>query len=235
MKIEHLQWDSIFFGIKTGRIIFNQSEDDLLELLPEARNQNYKLLYVFSDEYIELSDNILSKWNGYLVDRKIVYQKEVCCYNVLNKKIVSPYTSFEISKDLLDLAYISGSHSRFRLDKKFPTGSFERMYKEWLLKSLNGELADMVYVASENNKILGFVSLKCKDNIGEIGLIAVNNEVQGKGLGTKLINACEKYLTEKSIYTLFVATQLNNKQACQFYEKYSFKKHKATNIYHFWI
>ncbi len=46
MKLESLNWDSEFFEIKVGRIVFNNSESDLKKLLDEAKKQNYQLLYL---------------------------------------------------------------------------------------------------------------------------------------------------------------------------------------------
>lgn len=235
MMLELLKWDTDFFGIKIGRILFDSTESRLTALLDKAKKQGYRLVYVFSDENRFLNSDILGSSNGKLVDRKIVYQKRVCSYDVLNEKTIYPYTSSENTEKLLDLAYISGKYSRFRLDENFPIGSFERMYKEWLLKSLNGELADVVYLARENNKVSGFVTLRCGKDSGDIGLIAVNTENQNKGIGAKLIHACEEYLYKKSIDNLKVPTQMDNIQACRFYEKCGFVKISVTNIYHFWV
>ena len=234
MKLESLNWDSEFFEIKVGRIVFNNSESDLKKLLDEAKKQNYQLLYVFTDKNTMLSSEILNQWNGKLVDRKVVYKKEVST-NIKKDKFVFPYDDTSVNDDLLGLAYLSGQYSRFRLDKNFPKGSFERMYKEWLVKSVNGELADEVFVAKEADRIVGFVTLKVNNNNGNIGLIAIGENAQGKGLGTQLINVCENYLNKCSVETLTVPTQLDNLQACKFYKKYGFEEDSVINIYHFWI
>ncbi|OQB29176.1 MAG: dTDP-fucosamine acetyltransferase [Bacteroidetes bacterium ADurb.Bin174] len=235
MKLEHLSWDSNFFDIKVGRITLNCSENDIQALLEDAKNRNYQLVYVFTNKETELTSDVLNWWSGKLVDRKIIYKKDISS-NIKEESLILSYSRAEINDELLHLAYLSGQFSRFRLDKKFPEGSFERMYKEWLKKSVSGELADKVFVAKEAGKIVGFVTLKInKNNGGNIGLIAVDKNVQGKGLGTQLINACENYLNNNFIKILRVPAQLENFQACRFYEKYGFKEDNITNIYHFWI
>ncbi len=234
MKLEHLSWDSDFFGIKVGKISFNRSESELQLLLEDAKKKNYQLVYVFTHQETELSSEILNRWNGKLVDRKIVYKKEVSA-DIKEDKFVFPYSDTEINDDLLNLAYLSGQFSRFRLDKNLPERSFERMYKEWIIKSVSGELADKVFVVKEADRILGFVTLQIIENNGNIGLIAVDKDTQGKGLGTKLICSCENYLNQNAIETLTVLTQLDNLLACRFYEKYGFNAESITNIYHFWL
>ena len=234
MKLEYLSWDSEFFGIKIGRIVFNNSDNDLKELLDKAKKQNYQLLYVFADKNTMLSSEILNRWNGKLIDRKVVYKKKVST-NIKKDKLVFAYLDTSVNDDLLRLAYLSGQYSRFRLDENFPKGSFELMYKEWLIKSVSGELADKVFIAKEVDRIIGFVTLKVNKNNGNIGLIAIDKNIQGRGLGSQLINVCENYLNKCSVETLTVPTQLDNLQACKFYEKYGFEKDSIIYIYHFWI
>lgn len=237
MNLEYLQWDSQFFGLKVGKIVCNNENDnnELNRLVSLARALNYSLLYIFASEYIFLNDKELIKNNALLVDRKIVYQLNVAKKMIKINNCIIDYNKKNISKDLLNLTYLSGQFSRFLLDKRMPEKAFENLYKAWIEKSLSKEIADKVFVAQINHKVIGFVTLKTKDENGQIGLIAVSEQAQGQKIGSKLIDACILYLQEKSIYKLIVSTQLSNIQACVFYEKYGFKKELITNIYHFWI
>ena len=79
------------------------------------------------------------------------------------------------------------------------------------------------------------VTLKIDKEKGHIGLIAVSPDTQGKGYGKALIDSCENELLNKGYYKLEVSTQIDNKQACLFYEKCGFKIKDITNIYHFWL
>lgn len=82
----------------------------------------------------------------------------------------------------------------------------------------------MRFVAKEADRIVGFVTLKVNNNNGNIGLIAIGKNAQGKGLGTQLINVCENYLNKCSVETLTVPTQLDNLQACKFYKNTALRK-----------
>ncbi|WP_321495011.1 GNAT family N-acetyltransferase [uncultured Desulfobacter sp.] len=237
MNLEHLQWDSQFFGLKIGKIVCNRENynDKLNQLVSSARNENYSLLYVFSSEHIFLSEKHVIKNNALLVDRKIAYQLNLNSKIIRIDDCILDYNTKKLSKDLLDLTYISGQYSRFLLDKKMPENAFENLYKAWIEKSLSKEIADKVFVAQRNCKIIGFVTLKIKDEKGEVGLIAVSEQAQGQKIGSKLIDACVLYLQQKSIYEIVVSTQLANTQACRFYISYGFKKELITNTYHFWL
>lgn len=237
MNLVYLQWDSQFFGLKIGKIVCNNENDTngLNQLINLARRMNYSLLYVFSSEHILLNEKELFKNNALLGDRKIVYQLNINKKMIRIDDCILDYNKKKLSKDLLNLTYISGQYSRFLLDKKLPENAFENLYKAWIEKSLSKEIADKVFVAQINHKVIGFVTLKTKNEKGQIGLIAVSGQAQRQKIGSKLIDACILYLQEKSIDELIVQTQLVNTQACGFYENYGFKKELITNIYHFWI
>lgn len=238
MTLEYLNWDSIFFGLRIGRIALTDclSESSLNQLLTQAKEEQYNLIYVFTPELIRLSPDILATKNGKLVDRKVLYEIDIRGKEIKPDNTIEDWTGKYLTDDILDLSYLSGQYSRFLTDNKMPTNAFQKMYKEWIDKSLSGILADKVFIARENKEIIGFSTLKINTDLkGEIGLISVAEKAQGKRYGTKLINQCVAYLKTNSIDNLAVPTQINNAAACKFYEHYGFSKYSITNIYHFWL
>jgi len=170
-----------------------------------------------------------------LADIKIIYQLKITKKLIRTDDCIHDYNKKKVSKNLLNLAYLSGQYSRFLLDKRMPENAFEKLYEVWIKRSILKEIADKVFVAQINGEIIGFVTLRIKGGEGQIGLIAVSEQAQGKKIGSKLIDACILYLQGKSIDKLIVSTQLDNIRACKFYEKYGFEKELTTNTYHFWI
>ena len=235
MNIEFLVWDSEFFQKKTGRINFNETgRNQLMSVLLEARLQGFNLLYIFSPEDIFIENDILSQFNGTLVDKKVVYRLNLQTASIQNS-IVEEYTSTELVSELEQLAFLSGTFSRYYKDTNFLRQEFYNLYKSWITRSIKKELADNIFVIKEKEKIVGMVTLKKENTVGRIGLIAISESAQKKGYGWKLIEACTKSLISNDIYTLDVTTQLFNLSACQFYEKCGFKKISITNIYHLWL
>jgi dTDP-4-amino-4,6-dideoxy-D-galactose acyltransferase len=231
--IKHLSWDSDFFNKKIGRI----DCDDLHSLNKTfrlAKQENYNLIYVFCKEDFFIDEIFLEKNNGKLVDRKVLYVKNISEVSYLPSN-VEFYEENELTIELENLAYESGKYSRFKLDKNFAEDDFYRMYKMWIENSVKNQIADYVFVVKENNTIKGMATLKIADKIGNIGLIAVAPDTQGKGYGKALIQICENKLIEKGVSILEVPTQLDNIQTCRFYEKCGFKIKEITNIYHFWL
>jgi len=238
-RIEYLSWDSDFFVKKIGRLFITEA-NKLESFLKDAATTGYQLIYVFGDKELFFNKDILIKFNGKLIDKKIVYEKKIQIKEESLPFVSEGINIFEyINKkptvELEQLAYISGRYSRFKLDNNFEENDFKRLYKIWLERSLSKEIADRVFVVKQNSKIIGFITLKYNENIGDIGLLAVDSYVQGKGYGKLLIQRCLLDLLKKEIYTINVSTQLDNKDACVFYEKCGFKTKSITNIYHFWL
>jgi dTDP-4-amino-4,6-dideoxy-D-galactose acyltransferase len=136
-----------------------------------------------------------------------------------------------LDQSLLNLALLSGHKSRFKKDNHL-NHKFESLYKLWIKKSLSGEMADAVFVAQSNDIIQGFVTVKKKNNHGQIGLIAVAPEAQGKGFGSKLLQAAEYWYVQNNIKKCTVVTQLDNIGACKLYERIGYRKEKTELVFH---
>jgi dTDP-4-amino-4,6-dideoxy-D-galactose acyltransferase len=230
MTFKYLSWDSNFFKNKTGCLIVNAS-DTIEEVKDEVKNkirvEEYDLLYIFCPE-----DYYIENVNYKLVDRKVVFSRELL--NKLSSAHIIDYPKEEPDDDLLNLAYLSGQYSRFKHDKNFPSQTFYKLYKNWLIGSLKGTLADRTFISTANNVLAGFATVKVDDGTGVIQLIAVSDQMQKSGIGRNLVNKVNNYLLDKGIYKLEVATQLQNLNACRFYESNGFKTKSITNIYHCW-
>lgn len=232
--IDYLKWDSDFFGFKTGLLQANK-DIQLKDELEKCRTEKYKLIYVFDEETILLPTSILQEYNGKLVDRKVLYEMQVPNTLIANVEQTKPYSKQELTDDLLQLALVSGQYSRFKLDENFSTKVFPKMYNLWIKNSVNGKLADKVFVVEEAQQLVGMVTLKSKMDTLHIGLIATSPDFQGKGYGKQLINRTIQTAFELGLNKIEVPTQFENKQACKFYEACGFKIKSVTNIYHFWL
>lgn len=229
MKIENLDWDSNLFGYSVGRILVEKNDTShLKEVLFDSK---FRLIYIESESPI--SERFL-----YHADTKVVYSKEIIFKNTFenNCSNVIPF-----NRQVLDylqiekLALVSGKYSRFAVDNKFIKNEFEKLYKIWIKKSIEKEIAKEVLVLVENHLIQGFVTIgeKNKDT-SDIGLIAVIPDSQGKGYGSLLIKAAENFSFVNNYKRIQVVTQQVNQNAVRLYCKNGFSLFKTTYIYHFW-
>ena len=232
--IKYLEWDSNFLDFKVGSI--SQLNIETLELeLEKAKSEKYKLIYLFAAADCFVPTDFLQKYNGKLVDRKVLYVHELSDQAIANYNQTKRFSIPEVPYDLLQLAYESGKYSRFKLDKNFTPEVFTNMYKLWIENSVNGQMADRIYVVEQDNKTTAMLTLKEKSEALHIGLIATAIESQGKGYGKQLINRTKQTAIEFGLKYIEVPTQYDNKQACRFYEACGFRVKSIINIYHFWL
>lgn len=212
--IKTLEWDTNFFGYKVGESYDVPDEK-------ESAAQGYRLIYIKSKKRLGLN---------YFFDHKVTFSKKTQPHDKLPEEMKS-ILGVELNDQLIKLALISGEHSRFKLDPNFKSKEFEKLYTEWIKKSLNGQLAEEVYTYGNE----GFVTVRLKGNDAQIGLIAVSPTAQGKGVGKKLLTAAEKFAYDHGASTLYVPTQGSNAIACRFYESFGFTLFSEEFLYHQWI
>lgn len=227
MSIKRLDWDSSFFKTNVYSLQATNT-DEIINSLKKIETNS--ILYVFSEKY-EIPNDILLNYGGKLVDVKTIFQKEIYHKNNIEENIVE-FNKDEASKELYDLAFESGKFSRFKIDNRLPEDSFKKLYSKWIEKSITSNDIK-VFVINKNNKAIAFVTLIIENNVGNIGLIAVNNNFQGQGLGKNLLLFCENYLIDKGIKSIKIPTQYSNIAAVKFYLKNNYKIIEQNNIYHF--
>jgi dTDP-4-amino-4,6-dideoxy-D-galactose acyltransferase len=232
--IERLEWDSKFFGYPVARIIFDGKEFNHAEyVLQQLISEKIRLTYLFVPE----SETKLGCWieniGGIPVDKKVVFHKTTEKQMQFSNNIVE-FRRTDINKDLINLVLQAGEYSRFHSDVNFSNGEYEKLYIEWLTKSLNKELALKTFVAMKNTDFIGITTLGEKLKTAEIGLVAVDEKFRGQRIGSDLIRFADNAAKDIGYNEIKVVTQLKNKQACRLYEKCNFKIESITNVYHFW-
>jgi ribosomal protein S18 acetylase RimI-like enzyme len=130
------------------------------------------------------------------------------------------------------LAYAAGHLSRFFLDPGF-SPQFEALYAEWVRKALRDE-DSKVFTLSDSRHMLGMVTLSIRDAIGTIGLIAIDRESQGRGLGMRLLKQCEAHYHRLDARTCTVVTQKANIGACLLYQKAGYAIATEQDVWHVW-
>jgi dTDP-4-amino-4,6-dideoxy-D-galactose acyltransferase len=232
--LESLGWDSQFFGYPVAQIVFDLPEIDNLDyLIQDIKEKGIRLTYFFvPPSNQELNKNIVKK-GGVLVDQKTLFSKTVQVHSKFTNKIIEYENTFPNEK-LIELGLQAGIFSRFRTDINFQNKEFERLYTRWLENSVNKTIAFKTILALNEKDIVGLVTLGRKNNYADIGLIAVDKDYIGKGIGTDLIHFADNLASEMKFEELKVVTQLQNTRACNLYEKCNFKIESITNVYHFW-
>jgi dTDP-4-amino-4,6-dideoxy-D-galactose acyltransferase len=234
-KFELLSWDSEFFGFKVASILLSgDSIYYLSNALNELKLQGVKLAYWKTNPADTQAQLLAQKFGGLLVDAKTTYGMPVIKTSAINSNIES-YKSSEVSDIMYSLALQTGEYSRFKVDKNIGNEHFTALYHKWIENSIARKNASEVFVYKLNNQIAGLITLSESDAGGSIGLIGVDKNVRGQGIGQKLVKASHQYFSSKNIDYMTVVTQKANIPACRFYEICGFKIIKVENVYHFWL
>ena len=231
MKIELLSWDSVFFGIRTGRIFLNKDNQ-----WDENELNNWDLVYIFVDP-ADITHNLILQQRGVpLVDEKVTYLLNVNSQTIIKDLVgIFPYFSSHNDGKVISIGIQSGIYSRFNIDPNFSKAKFNELYREWMKKSISREIADEVVVyTTDKNEIAGVITLGGKNSNADIGIIAVDNNFRGQNIGKALIQEAVNYSIRKNYSSLQVVTQKKNQAACKFYERCGFVEKHVINIYHYW-
>lgn len=237
LDVQLLSWDTRFFGYAIGRIDLHFCNETALEtVLKKARRQGFRLLYVFTASHTVLSQALLHRYTGSLVDTKVTYSYALEPSEVA--VTTAPISEFSTDQDvspLYELAYQSGEYSRFNIDPAFGAENFKRLYRQWIDNSLSGQAANATFVYVMNTAIYGFITVQKTQPVATIGLMATDRSARGRGIGSALLDYVKHDLRSSSAARLDVATQKRNTTACRFYERNGFAVQSEVNVYHIWL
>ena len=226
-RLKYLEWDSEFFNKEIYRLDLEKGIN-LEELNSITQKIKCDLLYLFLKQELSTQSNE----NFFLADKKIIFEKNIdpTEHQTISPSIIPTYV---LTSHLHELALLSGIYSRFKLDTRLDF-KFGDLYKLWIEKSVSREMASEVFVYKEGEVDVGFVTIKKNENIGIIGLIAVNEMYHSKNIGSLLLQAVEYWCLNNDINIIEVATQLDNNKACHFYRKNGFDVKQIDYIYHYY-
>ncbi|GAB3228644.1 hypothetical protein GCM10027346_13420 [Hymenobacter seoulensis] len=235
--IQPLSWDTDFLGFPVGQIRWASSDGlvPVQDLVHQARQQGYRLLYWFmAPEDLVTSEALLAE-GGVLADRKIRIALPLQAEQTHQLPPgIHPTTQF--SPELQALAVQAGEHSRFRTDTRFSPEVSGRLYVEWLRRSLLGELARevLVYQPHPTEPATGLLILGEKNNRTEMILMAVEAAQRGRGIGAAFIEAARCRASGWGHSTVQLVTQATN-PACRLYTREGFVLEQEEHVYHLWL
>ncbi len=231
--VTYKPWDSNFFGFKTGDLSFTGTAAELIMALQQFKHDGYQLIYWKIIDDNQHNINVAEQLQLFKGDIKVVYAFSISEFtnNTIPQNEIKLWNG-SISDGLIELGIESGRYSRFKKDPVFPSGSFERMYTEWVKQSLAGAMGDEIYYIGEPTNIKAFFTIAYHQSHAEIGLIAVDEHFRKQGYGTAMTTFAKNKTIEHQLSTLIVATQHQNTEACMLYEKCNAKIISIEHIYH---
>ena len=236
-EIKKLQWDSLFFGINSAKVILNEeiTKNEIKEIIENLKTNNYKFITIQNINNNSNNNFILKEFNNiFLADVNIQFIKDIDLKtkikDVCNEIIIETNVAF--NEEILDISKKSFKYSRFIDDKNLKKGN--QVYCEWTKNAFNkSEKYFAIY--KHIKKIIGYALFSVFNNELVIELIAIDDKYKGNGIGHKIISSIESYAMQNRINKIKVGTQINNIKAQNFYVSCGFKHNTNHSIYHCWL
>lgn len=238
MSIQFLEWDTNFFGIKTGKVeIFGESEFNPSEFKQKSLEDRYELIYIFKYGTMLPGSKIIAA-NIELVDIMLTMSMKFD----KNKYLDLPYAlRNELSSvELRDCYHISeqiSTVSRFYTDLKVGPEKTKNLYKKWIDNAMNKSFSDGIFLNKETDNIIGIHLIKtdAKNKIGYFTLTGIDSKSKGKGIGTSLWIQSFAYWADKfDIQIIKSPFSFQNKESFNFHLKNDFNKiEEVKYIYHY--
>jgi dTDP-4-amino-4,6-dideoxy-D-galactose acyltransferase len=235
-----LEWDSAFWGFGCAQVLGEnllQSQQAPIDAWCSKNGINFL-------QYLAPADNPTSvraaEEGGFsLVDERITLTCSTAATPLL------PATSgIELrdgrAQDVADLeaiARVSHVDSRYYNDQRFSREGCDTLYATWIRRSVEGVLADAVFVPVVDGRAAGYVTCKRDEqeaNRGWIGLVGVGAEAQGRGLGGALVGRAIDWFRQQAVSEVLVVTQGRNEAAQRLYRRCGFLTHDARLWFHKW-
>lgn len=233
-----LDWDTRFFGFGVARLLATPgSRAELEHAVRSAREAGLRLLYATCDTGNAHGQELLAGTGALLVDLKRTYAARIPA-----EPLPSPVQALTLPiwppalqrRQLRALAWQAAEHSRFRIDPRMPSGAWRRMYSAWIANSLNGNIADRVLAFGSGDSLSAMVTVALRSPHASIGLLAVQHEQRGRGLGRQLVHAAFDTAHQAGLDAIRVVTQGGNRAACRTYEACGMYVTDEQCIFHLW-
>lgn len=262
--LTYLPFDSQLFGYRVmAHNGTDLQKKTLKKIVKYGEKSKTKLIYIFLEE--QLGKKALSLHPSIrLVDEKITFSANIpplvsmsseeyektkqtqiytnAAKNAHPKHSICIYTKKLITSQLYKLSLLSGHYSRFKTDNRFNQNEHKKLFNIWIEKSVTGKIADVSLIAEKHDQSdslnrfeLGLLTLSNHKTHAEIGLVAIDEQVQGQGIGSNLLDKAKHLSQIWRLSEMRVITQKRNESACQFYQKNGFSIQNIRYVYHLWL
>jgi dTDP-4-amino-4,6-dideoxy-D-galactose acyltransferase len=231
---QYLDWDSGFFRRRIGRVLpARLTQDTLTQIHSWADSQGVDTLYFLADAQDPATAKLAEQSGFHFVDIRLTLERPL---NQLGSKkigdaLIRPWKEGDLP-GLKAIAHVSHRDSRFYYDPTFTCVLCDAFYETWIERSCYG-FAKQVLVAEIDQAPGGYVTCNLPaPDTGSIGLFAVAENAQGRGLGQDLIAAALSWFSEQGATQATVVTQGRNTRAQRVYQRCGFVTRSVQLWYH---
>jgi dTDP-4-amino-4,6-dideoxy-D-galactose acyltransferase len=235
MKLSADAWLSSIFGYDVIRVFLEKDESIdpekvfVKDSLP-SRGFYYAKVPVKSVEQV----GMLTRAGFRVTDVNVIFEREPAQWFESTSIIRVRDVQAGDETAVLNMARSSFVYSRFHLDPFVSRGLADKIKFEWVASYVRGQRGERLLVAEVDGKPAGFLALLVTDGVektGVIDLIGVEKNMQGRGVGRRLVeyhvqDAYQKYSR------IIVGTQIANVPSMRLYAKCGYQISDSTYVLH---
>jgi len=234
-----LPWDTDFFGFCIGRVRDSRLTTNSLEAILQWNDDRHiRCLYFSADATCDKTLALAHQGDFQFVDMRVdlsLVLEPAAAPAAIHRENIRPGHLADLAP-LQAIARRSHHDTRFFKDRHFPVIRAEALYAEWIRRDL--ELHRVFVVSSPTHPELPIGYITClvdsAKRQGRIGLIAVADGHQGKGLGRALVLAGLDFFRSAGCCQVNVATQSANIPAQRLYQAEGFRTCESSVWFHRW-
>ncbi|MDZ4765234.1 MAG: GNAT family N-acetyltransferase [Chloroflexota bacterium] len=232
-----LDWDSTFFGVRIARVTAARLDAaSAAPIVTWRTDQRIDCLYFLADANDPASGQIAEQIGFRFVDIRVTLDcklREV----PLTLPLPAPFTLRAATLDdlpaLESIARQSYRQSRFYADGHFAPERCDDLYAKWIANAVHANAATTLVVVNDAQPI-GYLSCHLHGETGQIDLMGIHSDFQGRGIGTMLWVAGLARLYAAGGRAISVVTQGRNLTAQRLYQKHGFRTAAVALWYHWW-
>jgi dTDP-4-amino-4,6-dideoxy-D-galactose acyltransferase len=232
-----LPWDSQFFGHKIARLAgarLTRARAD--EARAFCSRNGVACLYFLASADDPATLALAGEAGFRLVDVRVTFGRDCGAddADLASTSAIRPAASSDHA-ELRRLAEGAHTGTRFFADERLAPRA-PALYGRWLERSLD-DAAGAVFVATLDDAPVGYLTCAVDPatQVGNIGLVAVADRAQARGLGTALLRAGLGWLARAGASRTTVVTQGRNLPAQVLYERAGFVTQAVELWFHLWL
>jgi dTDP-4-amino-4,6-dideoxy-D-galactose acyltransferase len=233
-----LDWDTNFFGIRIARINDDHLDSDSMKsALTWCLDNQIECVYLLTNPAESATIKLIEGSGFHLVDIRVTLDRQIQATSLPWRPEASfiRMATIDDIPALRQIAAVNHHDTRFYQDKGFPRERCDELYATWIEKSCT-DFADAVLVAELDEIPVGYLTCHLHDNkVGQIGLVGVSNNCQGRGIGQQLLDESLRWFASAGINRIEVVTQGNNITAQRLYQKKGFMTKSMQVWFHKWF
>ncbi|MEP7292232.1 MAG: GNAT family N-acetyltransferase [Chloroflexota bacterium] len=228
----YLDWDSDFFGRRIARVTVNRLDIEQTEqVIAWCTEQRIECLYFLAEANAAETIRAVEQHGFAFEDIRLTLARRGA--------LPEQPAGIRLSRPddvpaLKAIAGVSHRDSRFYFDGHFTQAECDALYETWIEQSCAG-YSDAVLVAERNGQPVGYMTCTVQGETGNLGLLGVDEQMQGQGIGTALINGSLAWLGSRGVMTVELATQGRNMRAQRAFQRLGFVSDHIELWYHRWF